>query len=72
MGALDKNSELTALGRIIARLPIDPIFGRTIALAAALGYFYFYFIMRFYDCINILYIFPVLLRLKFELSSAAK
>lgn len=37
MGALDKNSELTDLGRIIARLPIDPIFGKTIALAAAMG-----------------------------------
>ncbi|VDK23706.1 unnamed protein product [Anisakis simplex] len=37
MSALDSNSELTELGRIIARLPIDPIVGKTLILATAFG-----------------------------------
>lgn len=37
MSALDSNSELTELGRILARLPIDPILGKTLVFATALG-----------------------------------
>uniref|UniRef100_A0A914VHA8 RNA helicase n=1 Tax=Plectus sambesii TaxID=2011161 RepID=A0A914VHA8_9BILA len=33
MSALDSNSELTPLGRILARLPIEPIVGKTLVLA---------------------------------------
>ncbi|KAI1716587.1 double-stranded RNA binding motif domain-containing protein [Ditylenchus destructor] len=36
MNALDKNLELTPLGRILARLPIEPKIGKTIVLGAAL------------------------------------
>ncbi|CDW53630.1 dosage compensation regulator [Trichuris trichiura] len=32
IGALTKDSQLTALGRILAHLPIDPVFGKTIVL----------------------------------------
>lgn len=38
MSALDSNSELTELGRILARLPIDPILGKTLVFATALGF----------------------------------
>lgn len=38
MSALDSNSELTELGRILARLPIEPILGKTLVLATACGY----------------------------------
>jgi ATP-dependent RNA helicase A len=34
MNALDVNSELTPLGRILARLPIEPTIGRSIVLSA--------------------------------------
>jgi ATP-dependent RNA helicase A len=37
MNALDKNLELTDLGRILARLPIDPKLGKMVLLGAALG-----------------------------------
>ncbi|VDK60328.1 unnamed protein product [Gongylonema pulchrum] len=37
MSALDTNSELTELGRILARLPIEPILGKTLVLATACG-----------------------------------
>uniref|UniRef100_A0A183VBA4 RNA helicase n=1 Tax=Toxocara canis TaxID=6265 RepID=A0A183VBA4_TOXCA len=37
MSALDTNSELTELGRILARLPIDPVLGKTLVLATAFG-----------------------------------
>lgn len=37
MSALDVNSELTELGRILARLPIDPMLGKTLVLGTALG-----------------------------------
>lgn len=37
MSALDKNLELTPLGRILARLPIDPKMGKTIILSVGLG-----------------------------------
>uniref|UniRef100_A0A914H0Z7 RNA helicase n=1 Tax=Globodera rostochiensis TaxID=31243 RepID=A0A914H0Z7_GLORO len=37
MNALDKNLELTELGRILARLPIEPKMGKMIVLGAALG-----------------------------------
>ncbi|EPB76266.1 hypothetical protein ANCCEY_04628 [Ancylostoma ceylanicum] len=37
MGALDKHLELTDLGRILARLPIEPILGKTIVLGVTLG-----------------------------------
>uniref|UniRef100_A0A915PRX8 RNA helicase n=1 Tax=Setaria digitata TaxID=48799 RepID=A0A915PRX8_9BILA len=37
MSALDSNSELTELGRILARLPIEPILGKTLILATACG-----------------------------------
>ncbi|ETN77795.1 helicase protein, partial [Necator americanus] len=36
MGALDKHLELTDLGRILARLPIEPILGKTIVLGVTL------------------------------------
>uniref|UniRef100_A0A5S6QX75 RNA helicase n=1 Tax=Trichuris muris TaxID=70415 RepID=A0A5S6QX75_TRIMR len=32
IGALNKDSQLTALGRILAHLPIDPVFGKAIVL----------------------------------------
>ncbi|KFD48115.1 hypothetical protein M514_10996 [Trichuris suis] len=32
IGALNKDAQLTALGRILAHLPIDPVFGKTIVL----------------------------------------
>lgn len=38
MGAFDQNMELTELGRILARLPIEPSLGKTLVLGAALGY----------------------------------
>lgn len=37
MNALDKNMELTDLGRILARLPIEPKLGKVVLLGAALG-----------------------------------
>lgn len=37
MNALDKHLELTELGRILARLPIEPKMGKMIVLGAALG-----------------------------------
>ncbi|KAL3097315.1 hypothetical protein niasHT_023534 [Heterodera trifolii] len=37
MNALDRNLELTQLGRILARLPIEPKMGKMIVLGAALG-----------------------------------
>lgn len=37
MNAFDANQELTPLGRILARLPIEPRMGKTLVLAAALG-----------------------------------
>uniref|UniRef100_A0A0R3RKE5 Helicase C-terminal domain-containing protein n=1 Tax=Elaeophora elaphi TaxID=1147741 RepID=A0A0R3RKE5_9BILA len=37
MSALDSNSELTELGRILARLPIEPVLGKTLILATAFG-----------------------------------
>ena len=37
MKALDKNEELTPLGRVLARLPIEPHIGKTIVLATLLG-----------------------------------
>uniref|UniRef100_A0A915DW30 RNA helicase n=1 Tax=Ditylenchus dipsaci TaxID=166011 RepID=A0A915DW30_9BILA len=37
MSALDENLELTELGKILARLPIEPKMGKTIVLGAALG-----------------------------------
>ncbi|CAJ0581783.1 unnamed protein product, partial [Mesorhabditis spiculigera] len=37
MNALDRHSELTPLGRIIARMPVDPVMGRTIVLGCAMG-----------------------------------
>ncbi|VDK75539.1 unnamed protein product [Litomosoides sigmodontis] len=37
MSALDSNGELTELGRILARLPIDPVLGKTLILATACG-----------------------------------
>uniref|UniRef100_A0A915IHT2 Helicase-associated domain-containing protein n=1 Tax=Romanomermis culicivorax TaxID=13658 RepID=A0A915IHT2_ROMCU len=37
MNALDQQSELTPLGRILARLPIEPVIGKTIVLAAIFG-----------------------------------
>ncbi|CAG9538609.1 unnamed protein product [Cercopithifilaria johnstoni] len=37
MSALDSNSELTELGRILARLPIEPVLGKTLILATACG-----------------------------------
>lgn len=37
MGALDRNLELTPLGRILAKLPIEPMMGKTIILAASFG-----------------------------------
>lgn len=36
MSALDANSELTPLGRILARLPVNPVLGRTLVLSTAL------------------------------------
>lgn len=41
MNALDKNLELTDLGRILARLPIEPKLGKMIVLGTALGYNFF-------------------------------
>ncbi|VDM08986.1 unnamed protein product [Wuchereria bancrofti] len=38
MSALDSNSELTELGRILARLPIEPVLGKTLILATACGF----------------------------------
>jgi HrpA-like RNA helicase len=37
MNALDKFLELTDLGRILARLPIEPKLGKMVLLGAALG-----------------------------------
>ncbi|VDL74592.1 unnamed protein product [Nippostrongylus brasiliensis] len=37
MGALDRQLELTDLGRILARLPIEPLLGRTIVMGVAFG-----------------------------------
>ncbi|KAL7079809.1 hypothetical protein ACQ4LE_000922 [Meloidogyne hapla] len=37
MNALDKDLELTGLGRILARLPIEPKLGKMVLLGAALG-----------------------------------
>ncbi|KAL3990479.1 Helicase associated domain (HA2) family protein [Acanthocheilonema viteae] len=37
MSALDSNGELTELGRILARLPIEPVLGKTLILATACG-----------------------------------
>ncbi|VDO94441.1 unnamed protein product [Heligmosomoides polygyrus] len=37
MGALDKQLELTELGRILARLPIEPLLGKTIVMGVAFG-----------------------------------
>lgn len=37
MSALDGDLELTALGKIIARLPVDPRIGKSIVLGAALN-----------------------------------
>lgn len=34
LNALDARSELTPLGRILARLPIEPVMGRTLVLGA--------------------------------------
>lgn len=42
MNALDKNLELTDLGRILARLPIEPKLGKMIVLGTALGYNFFH------------------------------
>jgi len=37
MNALDKDLELTDLGRILARLPIEPKLGKMVLLGAAMG-----------------------------------
>ncbi|XGW21685.1 hypothetical protein V3C99_004562 [Haemonchus contortus] len=37
MGALDRHLELTDLGRILARLPIEPLLGKTIVMGVAFG-----------------------------------
>ncbi|CAD6198421.1 unnamed protein product [Caenorhabditis auriculariae] len=37
MGALDKNLELTSLGRMLAQMPIEPVIGKCIVLGTALG-----------------------------------
>lgn len=37
MEALDVNDQLTALGMILARLPIEPRLGRMIVLGCILG-----------------------------------
>lgn len=37
MGALDSELELTAMGRIIARLPVEPRIGKSIILGATLN-----------------------------------
>ncbi|KAK5979698.1 Helicase C-terminal domain-containing protein, partial [Trichostrongylus colubriformis] len=37
MGALDRQLELTDLGRILARLPIEPLLGKTIVMGVAFG-----------------------------------
>ena len=37
MKALDKNEELTPLGRILARLPVEPRIGKMLVLATLLG-----------------------------------
>ncbi|PAV87698.1 hypothetical protein WR25_03737 [Diploscapter pachys] len=37
MGALDRNLELTPLGKMLARLPIDPVIAKVIVLGACLG-----------------------------------
>ncbi|VDM53399.1 unnamed protein product [Angiostrongylus costaricensis] len=37
IGALDRHLELTSLGQILARLPIEPMIGRTIVMGVALG-----------------------------------
>ncbi|KAH7693942.1 dosage compensation regulator isoform 1, partial [Aphelenchoides avenae] len=37
MGALEESEELTDLGRLLARMPIDPKMGKTLVLGAALG-----------------------------------
>lgn len=44
MGALDKQLELTELGRILARLPIEPLLGKTIVMGVAFGC-----VCRFFD-----------------------
>jgi len=37
IGALNRKLDLTPLGRILARLPVDPMMGKALVLAAALG-----------------------------------
>ena len=37
MKALDKNEELTPLGRVLARLPVEPHIGKMLVLATLLG-----------------------------------
>ena len=37
MRALDRNLELTPLGKMLARLPIDPVIAKVIVLGACLG-----------------------------------
>lgn len=37
MGALDKNLELTSLGKMLARMPIEPVIARVLILGTALG-----------------------------------
>ena len=37
LNCLDEKSELTALGRIVAKLPVDPRLGKMIILGAVFG-----------------------------------
>ncbi|CAI5441244.1 unnamed protein product [Caenorhabditis angaria] len=37
MGALDRNLELTSLGRMLARMPIEPVIAKVLILGTALG-----------------------------------
>ncbi|VDN04364.1 unnamed protein product [Thelazia callipaeda] len=37
MSALDASNELTPLGRLLAKLPVEPVFGKTLILATVLG-----------------------------------
>ncbi|PIC45573.1 hypothetical protein B9Z55_005547 [Caenorhabditis nigoni] len=37
MGALDRNLELTSLGKMLARMPIEPVIGKVLILGTALG-----------------------------------
>jgi ATP-dependent RNA helicase A len=45
MNALDINSELTPLGRMLARLPIDPLIGRSILLSTVFSYVHIYLLI---------------------------